>query len=458
MFAIRAEDECMGRELGASLPPRRRSPILNVIGTYGQQIAGSALGLVNVLIVSRALGPEGRGNVAFVLTMAMFVSQLSNLGVQSAVMNFGGRDRKLLPSLAGTSVAISLVLGCVSMGVIAGLVELFPAMGGHVDPTTRWIALGTVPGLILAYYLYSLALVEYRFAVANVVILLGPIGNALTNLVLAGTGHLSVRGAVVAWSAGQWAGLLVLLWFVHRRWEGFGQADRRLGKRMVGFGIKTHAGQIGMVGNYRLDQWLLGSISGARALGLYSVAVAWSEVLFFLPNAVANVQRPDLVRADESEASRQASVGFRAGTLLTLVSAVVLIAAAPFLCVTIFGSAFEGSIRDLRILALGAFGIAAIKQLGSALTAQNRPLLETGGILVAFAVTALTDVLLIPSHADLGASIASMVSYTAGGLAMTLLFVRALGGRVSDLVPRGSEVRWFWSALRAQVRRAPATT
>ena len=446
----------MGRDPGASAS-KQRLLIRNVIGTYGQQVAGAALGLVNVLIVSRALGPAGRGDVAFALTMAMLVSQLSNLGVQSAVMNFGGRDRKLLPSLAGTSAAISLVLGCLSMGVVAGLIELFPAIGGHVDPTTRWIALSTVPGLILAYYLYMLALVEYRFGVANLVILLGPIGNALTNVTLAASGHLSVRGAVVAWSAGQWAGTLVLLWFVHHRWEGFGRADRRLAGRMVGFGIKTHAGQIGMVGNYRLDQWLLGSIAGAKPLGLYSVAVAWSEVLFFLPNAVANVQRPDLVRADEREASRQASVGFRAGTLLTLVSAVILIAAAPFLCVTIFGSAFEGSIRDLRILALGAFGIAAIKQLGNALTAQNKPMLETAGILVAFAVTAVTDVLLIPSHADLGASIASMVSYTAGGLAMAVLFVRALGGRVSDLVPRGSEVRWFWAAARARLGRAPAS-
>lgn len=437
--------------------PKRRSPILNVIGTYGQQVAGAVLGLANVLVVSRSLGPEGRGNVAFVLTMAMLVSQLSNLGVPTAMMNFGGRDRKLLPSLAGTAVVLSLILGAMAMGVVAGLIAVFPAVGGHVDPVTRWIALGTVPVLILAYYLYMLALAEYRFAVANIVILLGPIGSVVTNGILAVTGHLSVRGAVVAWSASQTLGLLVLVWFVHRRWEGFGRADRALGQRMVGFGIKTHAGQIGMVGNYRLDQWLLGSISGAKPLGLYSVAVAWSEVLFFLPNAVANVQRPDLVRAERGEATRQASVGFRAGTLLTLVSAVVLIAAAPFLCVTIFGSAFEGSVRDLRILALGAFGIAAIKQLGTALTSQNRPLLETAGILVAFAVTAVTDVLLIPSHADLGASIASMVSYTAGGLAMAVLFVRALGGRVSELVPRGSEVRWFWAALRARVGRAPAS-
>jgi O-antigen/teichoic acid export membrane protein len=446
----------MGRDPGTSVP-RRRSPILNVIGTYGQQVAGAALGLVNVLIVSRSLGPTGRGQVAFVLTMAMLVSQLSNLGVQTSVMNFGGRNRKLLPSLAGTSVALSLLLGGAAMGVVTLLIRVFPAVGGGVSPGTRWIALGCVPILILAYYLYMLAMVEYRFGIANTVVLLGPIINAMTNGILFATGHLSVRTAVIAWAAGQTVGLVVLVWYVHIGLGSFGRPDRRLAKRMVGFGLKTHAGQIGMVGNYRLDQWILGSISGAKALGLYSVAVAWSEVLFFLPNAVANVQRPDLVRADGKEASRQASIGFRAGTLLTLVSAVFLIAAAPFLCVTIFGSDFHGSIRDLRILALGAFGIAAIKQLGTALTSQNKPLLETAGILVAFAVTAVTDVLLIPSHADLGASIASMVSYTAGGLVMAALFVRALGARPTDLLPRRSDVSWFLAAARARLGR-PATT
>jgi O-antigen/teichoic acid export membrane protein len=446
----------MGRELGESLPAKQRSTVVNVVATYGTNVAGAVLGLVNVLIVSRALGPEGRGSVAFVLTMAMFVSQLSNLGVQTAVMNLGGTNRRLLPALAGSSIALALLLGGVAMGVVAGLIELFPAVGGHVDAGTRWIALGCVPILILAYYLYMLALVEYRFAVANVVLLLGPIGNAATNGVLAATGHLSVRGAVLAWAGGQTLGLVLLLWYVHRRLAGFGKADWRLARGMLGFGVKTHAGQIGMVGNYRLDQWLLGSISGARALGLYSVAVAWAEVLFFLPNTLATVQRPDLVRANRSEASRQASVGFRAGALLTLVSVVVLLGAAPFLCVTVFGSDFHGSIRDLRILALGAFGIAAIKQLGTALTSQNKPLLETAGILVAFAVTAVTDVLLIPSHADLGASIASTVSYSAGGLAMAAIFVRALGGRPSDLVPRGTEVRRFLAAVRARVRPAGA--
>jgi hypothetical protein len=66
-------------------------------------------------------------------------------------------------------------------------------------------------------------------------------------------------------------------------------------------------------------------------------------------------------------------------------------------------------------------------------------------------------VVLIPSHADLGASIASVLSYTAGGLVMAALFVRALGAKPTDLLPRRSEVSWFLAAARARFGR-PATT
>lgn len=75
--------------------------------------------------------------------------------------------------------------------------------------------------------------------------------------------------------------------YLVRRLAGFGSLDRRLASEMVGFGIKAHAGRVMKTGNYRLDQWILGSIAGSRELGLYSVAVAWTEALFFLPEALS---------------------------------------------------------------------------------------------------------------------------------------------------------------------------
>jgi O-antigen/teichoic acid export membrane protein len=177
--------------------------------------------------------------------------------------------------------------------------------------------------------------------------------------------------------------------------------------------------------------------------------VAWAEGLFFLPNALTTVQRPDVVRASGKGARRQAATVFRVATLVTVVLVIVLVVIAPFLCVTIFGAGFRGSIVQLRLLALGAFGIAALKLLGNTLTAQRKPMLETAAVGVAFIFTVVLDALLIPAYGGRGAAIASTVSYSAGGVAVAIIFTRVLSGRLVDLVPRGSELGWLWRRLRA---------
>jgi O-antigen/teichoic acid export membrane protein len=441
-----------------SAPARRRSTLVYAIATYGANVAVAVLSLVNVLIVSRALGPAGRGGVAFLMSMTQLTALVGGLGIQSANAYFGGSKPHLRPSLATNSVALAFILGSLTTGFVALLIRLFPAVGGHIDAGTRWIALASTPVVVLGTYLWILSQSDYRFGFTNMTWLLPPLTNVLANGALAGAGILTVRSAMSVWVAGQALSTGLMGWYVARRLSGFGRLQGRLGRQMLGFGLKTQAGQIGMIGNYRLDQWLLGAISGSRRLGLYSVAVSWAEVLFFLPNAIASVQRPDLVRADRSEAGRQAEIAFRAAALFTLVSAVVMIAAAPFLCVTIFGAPFRGSIRDLRILALGALGIVAIKQLGNTLMSQGKPMLETAGIVVAFLMTVVVDILLIPPYKDVGASLASTLTYLAGGLVMALIYVHALDRRLSELVPRAGDVRWCWERLRQRLpdRRASA--
>src|SRR5947209_6348439 len=144
----------MGIDPGLAAPDRRRSPIANAVATYGANVAAAALGLVNVLIVSRVLGTAGRGDVAFVLAMTMLVSQLAAFGVQTANANFGGSQPGLLSRLAGNSVLLAALFGAAAIAVVSLLIELAPAVGGQVDAGTRWIALASAPLLILGNYLW----------------------------------------------------------------------------------------------------------------------------------------------------------------------------------------------------------------------------------------------------------------------------------------------------------------
>jgi O-antigen/teichoic acid export membrane protein len=435
----------------------RPSFTASTLQTWGTNVGGAFLGLFNVLIVSRVLGPSGRGDFALLAAIAWLTSNLSTFGIQEANANVGAAEPSHRRALATNSVLFALVFGAASAALVATLVAVFPAVDGDSQPWLLAVTLGTIPVLILTTYLRFLVLAEYGFLPSNAAALITPVGNLVVNGLLAALGLLTVATAVLTWLGGQVIGAAVLAWYVAKR-SGFGRPDARLAKRSLRFGLKSHAGRVMLLGNYRLDQWLLGAMVGSRELGLYSVAVAWAEALNYLPTSITLVQRPDLVRSSRRDSARQAARAFRAVMLIIAVLVVAVVLLAPFLCVTIFGEDFRGSIDDLRVLVLGAFGIVAVKQLGTALTAQNEPTLASIATGIAFVFTVALDLLLIPAYGGLGAASASTLAYSVGALVVAVFFVRALDARFGELIPRGGDARWFWTKARSTHRRPRAQT
>jgi O-antigen/teichoic acid export membrane protein len=423
--------------------------------TYGTQVAAAFLSLGNVLIIARVLGAEGRGHVAFLTAVAWLTASLSTLGLQEANSNLAAAEPRTRRALATNSVLLSGLVGGAAVVVLAVLVALVPAVGGDSDPALLWLTFAFLPVIILQFLLRMLVQADYGFAVSNAAFILAPILNVAVNGTFAAFGVLTVGTAVGVWLAGQALEVVILGGYLQMRLAGFGRPDLGLARRALGFGLRAHVGRVMQLGNYRLDQWLLGAISGPRELGLYSVAVAWAEALWYLPTALAYVQRPDLVRARAEEARRRAVAVFRAAAVVTGAAALVMIVAAPVLCVTIFGSDFRGSIDDLRVLVAGAFGMMALKLFGSALVARGYPGLQSLAIGAGFACTVALDVILIPPFGGLGAALASTLAYTAAGIVVAVIFLRTLGGRASELVPRAADVLWLWDLVRRQVRRGP---
>jgi O-antigen/teichoic acid export membrane protein len=427
---------------------RRPRFLSSAVTTFGAKVAVSLIALGNTLVIARALGPEGRGEVALLFAIGYLTGILATFGVQETNVNLAGAEPALRRSLATNSVILSTILGLASAVTVTVLVAAMPSIAGGVSISLILIALASVPAVILFTYLQFLIRGDYGFGVTNIAWIIQPLVNLVANGVLAAMGVLTVTSAIVAGTGGQFLATGTLVWYVRRRSVGFGRPSVPLARRMLTFGIKSHAGRIMEEGNYRFDQWILGAIAGTRELGLYSVAVAWAEGLFMLPTALSVVQRPDLVRSSASAAVREASILFRTAVILTAISAGALVVAAPLLCVAVFGEEFRGSIDDLRILTLGAFGMVALKQLGNALTARQQPTLTSLAIGAAFLSTVLLDLLLIPEHGGTGAAVASAVSYTFGGAVVALLFAHALGGKVRDLVPRLGDVRWTWAKVK----------
>jgi O-antigen/teichoic acid export membrane protein len=429
--------------------PRPRSTTFSALTTLGSQVGIAALGLANVIVIGRALGPAGRGGVAFLTTVGFISCWLATLGVDQSVSNIGAVRPAARRALAANSVLLALVFGGAAAVLVIVATAVFPDLQGEASRGMLIVVMLCVPLLVLQIYLRQLAAAQYHFSVGNLTELVPALVNIVGNAALYLLGHLSISSAIITWLAGQALGTAWLCWYIERRLHGFGRPDLKLARESVGFGLRAHASHTMNLGNYRADQWIMGILSTQQQLGLYSVAVAWSEALFMVPQAMMQIQRPDLARAQPEHTGGRTAPIFRLSLVVTIVLAVALIVFAPFLCVTIFGSDFHGSIIDLRILALGGVGIVALKLLGSALTAQGRPLREGFAVGATFITVLALDFILIPGLGGKGASIASAIGYSVGGLAMIAAFCLTFSVRPRVLLPTPATLREGWALARS---------
>jgi O-antigen/teichoic acid export membrane protein len=418
--------------------------------TYATNVGATTASLLNVLLVARVLGPTGRGEIAFLIAIGGIATMFASVGVQDANANLGGQHPEAIPRLATNSVLLALLLGGVAALVVWMLAILVPSVARGADRGLLILALATIPIGLLGWYLKFLLQADYRFGITNIAWFLSPAATALVDGVLALFGVLTVQAAMVCWVFTGVAANLVLVAYVARRY-GFGRPDRALMGAALSFGLKTHFGRIMSLGSYRADQWFLGAMAGPHALGLYSVAVTLSEALFYVPGVITLVQRPDLVRASREHAAELASRVLRRALVLAVVAGTALAVAAPFLCVTLFGEQFSGSVDELRVLALGAVGIVTLDLLSNAIIAQRRPLLASGADGAALVLTVVLNLLLIPRLAGLGAAIATTAAYTFGGAVMVVIFLRVLDADWRKLVPRPADVIWYWTKASAQL-------
>jgi O-antigen/teichoic acid export membrane protein len=447
----RPPDEQAEAPGGSDEPPR--GMLGWAIQSYGAQVGVAALSLVNAIVMARALGAAGRGEVAFLTAIAFLTSNLWTLGVQEANVNLAGAEPETRRALATNSLILSAILGAIGGLLVAALILIVPAAGAGVGWPLLILVIASLPMLVLNTYLRFLIQGDYGFGVTNLAWFLPAVINVSINGSLAILGILSVWAAVSVWIGGQTIATLIMVVYVVRKAQGFGRPDAALARRTLKFGVKSHVGRVMLLANYRLDQWILGALAGTAPLGVYTVAVAWAEALFMLPTALSQVQRPAIVRASRRQAVVLTARVFRASLIITGFLGLGLIAAAPILCTQLFGEDFSDSVLDLRVLAFGAFGVVALKQLGNSLTGRDHPLAASLSIGVAFVCTVVLDVILIPAHEDTGAAIASSVAYTIGGAVICVVFARQLGGRVRDLVPRASDIRDLRDTGRTIVAR-----
>jgi O-antigen/teichoic acid export membrane protein len=419
---------------------------------FWSKVAGNAGFFAAVLILARALGPTGRGTIAFITVTALVAARVASLGMGEATTVFVARRPEARGALLANAVAFMFSTGLLAAAVACGALV---ALG---DNRPAGVGAPELAVLACATLLSALTEVGYVFLLGSnrlrSVALITATASwvyPLFLLVIWSTMGLTVLRAALAWAAAEGVRALAYLGQSLRGLR-LSRLDPRLLVEAVRFGSRAWVGSLARFLNFRTDQILMGFLASEAALGIYAVAVNASEVLLYLPAATATALLPTAARVEAGLRTEHALRAFRSAAVVTAVGALAAALLGPFLLPRLFGEPFEASVTPFLLLLPGAFGFAAMVVFSSALVAGSSPGLSSVGPTVSLVVGVTLDLLLIPRFGASGAASAASAAFLVGGGAALAAFRhRHPFAWRSLLLPRRSDLAVF-KALVAPLR------
>jgi O-antigen/teichoic acid export membrane protein len=404
----------------------------------GSRVIANLAAFAAVVAVAHALGPSGRGTVAFVATASMLAASLSHLGTDEAVIVFAARSPSrrpvLLANLMLFTALASLAVACAVVAVLMGA-GLRPAGAGTFEELT--IPVGAVGNAVCGAAVAYLLGCRRHLAQAACTAVPSLMFCGLVGITWAMVG-LDVRRAIVCWAGAQvvsgLVGLCLCVWVA-----GIGRPDLRLFSESSGFAARAWLTTLAWYVNARADQFIMGFISTDATLGIYVVAVNASETVLQVPSVVSRVLLPAV--AARSPEERKATT-LNVLRLLQVISVGLLAigyACAPLIPL-LFGAAFRPSILPYAILLPGLIPFTMMVVFSSALMASSFPGRASLVLFAALAAGIVLDLALIPPLGEVGAAIAATAGFLAGGVAGALIYRATAGLTMSEMWPRASDV------------------
>lgn len=418
----------------------------------GSRLTVAASGALASVVVARILGPDGSGAYSIAQTLLLMLLTFATLGVEHGVAYYVSSGRWAVKSAFRQAMLVAAATGTV--GALVGLAArlLVPSAFAGLSVGMTAVVVAALPFALATLYAVFLAVATDRYEAFA----LPPAVQSSVALVLVAvlSALFGIWGVVIGITASQvLAASVAVLWATRwmpavERGPADSQGARHLG-RAVSFGIKGYAANGLSFLNARLDLFILSAVGGAAEVGIYSVAVSVTGLMWLLPPALSDVLFPRVAALSDSEDpladSHRTMVeekGLRHVVLISFLSSLVVVLGLVLLVKPIFGPEFAPAIEYGLILVPGAALLGVAGVLAASVVGRGRPDVS---LYIALSVTPLTMgayLILIPAYGATGAAVASSASYALSFLCFALAYRRLTGRPITKaLVPTSRELR-----------------
>jgi O-antigen/teichoic acid export membrane protein len=401
-----------------------------------------------VVLTGRLLGPSGRGLYALAsLSVGICQVPFGSVWVANAVEL--ARRRATPRDLFGISIIIAAAGGGVTCLVALAISPLFG---------DRWWVLA-LPSVITPFVLLRAYQEGIWQALGHVravnVLRLGRATLPFLFILPPLLADASARTTISCWLAA-FVVLAITAAFRLRAFIGRPRFPRDLGiyRRVTKYGVTISGFRIVEVLNERNGLLALATFTGDAAVGVYSIAVAATEVLLLATEALA-LSTFRRISFDTREASAALSVRtMRHCVLLSAAASIVVVPASYVMLPIVLGTGYDEVPLLLLILTPNVLCLAAVRPLYGYFQVQTEnPASMYRVVISALVVNTVLNIALVPVWGAKGAAAAASLSgIVAVGVAFRAFTTHAQV-RLADLRPQRSDVTAYVDLARSLLRR-----
>ena len=388
-----------------------QSDFLNkIISVFSTKVLLLVVGMVASVLSARLLGPEGRGVYGVATAVCGIGVQFGNLGMHSANTFYLAKDKERLPATIGNSLALSGVVGIISM-----LAYLFFSIFPKYAP---------VSGIVLFLCLIFIPFQLYLLLQQNLFIALGKISKYNKLEIMSGTFYpillviIALFGIVTPQSVFVISILgCVLVIMIGFTWIKAMVSDRisldiQYFKHTLTFGLKNYIACLLAYLVLRADILMLNYFLDSEQTGLYSIAVSLADMVNMLSVTVGMLLFPKAASMSSDQERHKfikKVITYMFFVMLLLILVAMML--SKYVILLLYGSEYAPAIKVFNILMPGILCLSISSLLSNYFTSKNMITITIITTFIAFVVNVIANLLLIPRYGINGSAIASAISY-----------------------------------------------
>lgn len=362
--------------------------------------------------VARYLGPADFGTLNYALALSGLFAAVSTVGLNGLIV----RDVVRVPQFRGEILGSALALRATAGIVTVALIQLTAWLVRPDEAVTR--AVVAVVSLAVVTRRVDVLKPWFESQVKSKYTVIGE-NSAFLVLALVRVALILLEAPLISFAVAIAVEAVLSRVFM---WAFFLRLDDKTTKLSASISrVKSQLAEgwplilAGLaVGIYmKIDQFMLGTIVGDQAVGIYAAAVRVSEIWYFVPVTIVASVMPRITMFQKENPAKYEARFQQLFSLLTLLSYVVIVGTTlfgPFLIVTLFGDSYSeaGLMLILHIWAALFVGLGVSSSrwlINEGLTSLSGFRTATGALF-----NVVLNLILIPAFGGIGAAVATVIS------------------------------------------------